>query len=108
LLVHPVLDRPQLIGISRHITGACSIQQVAWDSSQWVLSGASESVAGQEYILFFHVPDNVAVGEARASAKSGAVVPVHLERTGALLSAAFEGGPEVVSWQLGFAPEAKH
>ena len=107
VLVHPVLDRPQLIGISRHITGACSIQELAWDSSQWVLSGASESVAGQEYILFFHVPDNVAVGEARASAKSGAAVPVHLERTGALLSAAFEGGPEVVSWQVGFAPEAK-
>ena len=105
VLVHPLLGRPQLIGISRHITGACSIQELAWDSAQNVFRGASETVEGQKYILFFYVPDKMSAVRAQASTKSHGEFPVQLQRSGALLSVAFPGGPAPVSWQIGFAPQ---
>jgi hypothetical protein len=33
VLVHRLLDRPQLIGTSRHITGAYSIRDLSWDAA---------------------------------------------------------------------------
>jgi len=105
VLVHPVLGRPQLIGLSRHITGACSIQEMAWDSQQNVLRGISETVEGQRYTLFLYVPDKMSAVRAQASAKSQGEVPVQTERRGALLSIAFPGGPAPVSWEIGFAPQ---
>jgi hypothetical protein len=105
VLVHPVLGRPQLIGLSRHITGACSIQELAWDSQQNVLGGTSETVTGQKYTLFIYVPDKMSAVKAHASSKRQLEVPVQLERSGALLSVSFPGGPDPVSWQIGFAAQ---
>ena len=39
LLIHPLENHPQLVGTSRHITGAYSIQQVEWDQAQKQLAG---------------------------------------------------------------------
>ncbi len=106
VLIHPLLNRPQLIGTSRHISGAHSIQDLVWDGPQSVLRGASEIVAGEKYTLFVHVPEKMAVSKAQAATRHGGEVPVHREQSGSLLSVSFEGSPEAVIWELEFASEA--
>jgi hypothetical protein len=103
VLVHPWLNRPQLIGASRHITGAYSIRDLVWDGSQQALRGASETVPGQGYTLFLYVPDNAALSKVFATAKGPGEVPVHHRQTGNLLSVTLQGRPEPVQWQLDFA-----
>ena len=68
-LLHPVLNRPQLVGTSRHITGAYSIEDLAWDSSKKRLRGASETVPGDSYTLWFYVPEGVTVAQVRAESQ---------------------------------------
>jgi hypothetical protein len=102
LLVHPWLNRPQLVGASRHITGAYSIQDLVWDAPQQALRGASETVPGQEYTLFIYVPEKTALSKVQATAKGAGEVPVHHRQTGNLLSVSFQGRPEAVQWQIDF------
>ena len=52
LAVRPVLDRPQLISTSRHITqGLVDVANVSWDTATHTLSGVSQTVAGDRYEL---------------------------------------------------------
>ncbi len=102
LQIHPVLNRPQLIGISRHITGAYSILDQAWDTSRTELRGSSETVPGEDYTLFVYVPEGVAVSQTQATAQ-GAKVPVQHELTGHSLKVSFKGQKEAVAWQVKFA-----
>jgi len=102
VLVHPWVNHPQLIGISRHITGAYSLRDLVWDGSQQGLRGASETVPGQEYTLFLYLPENAAPSKVQATAEGGGEVPVHARQTGNLLSVSFQGRPETVQWQIDF------
>ena len=68
LFVHPLLDRPQLVGISRHISGSFSLNNVTWDEKKRTLRGTSETVAEDPYTLWIHVPDGVHVAQAKAKA----------------------------------------
>jgi hypothetical protein len=57
LTVRPQLDRPQLLGTSRHITqGADDLEQLAWDDGSATLSGTSRLVADDPYELRFTLP----------------------------------------------------
>jgi hypothetical protein len=52
LAVRPVLDRPQLISTSRHITqGLVDVIEERWDAKTRTLSGVSQTVAGDPYEL---------------------------------------------------------
>jgi hypothetical protein len=52
LAVRPVLDRPQLISTSRHITqGIVDVEQERWDAATRTLSGVSQTVANDPYEL---------------------------------------------------------
>ncbi len=52
LAVRPVLERPQLIATSRHITqGLADVTAERWDSATRTLSGISETVTGDRYEL---------------------------------------------------------
>ena len=102
-LLHPLLNRPQLIGISRHITGAYSILDLRWEASRDLLLGSSETVAGDGYALFIHVPEGMTVSGVRATTKGQRSVPVHHELTRNSLKVSFQGQPEVVDWEVGFA-----
>jgi hypothetical protein len=106
LLIHPLLNRPQLIGTSRHITGAYSISDLGWDRSRNRLQGSSESVPGETYTLFINVPEGMSVAKARAAAKGASEVPVHQEMTGNSLSLSFKGQQEAVDWEVEFATKA--
>ena len=103
LLVHPVLNRPQLVGNSRHITGAFSILELAWDSSKNTLHGSVQPVPGDNYTLWVYVPEGVAVSRTRAATKGGSVVPVQHELTGNSLMVSFLGQREAVDWEVEFA-----
>ncbi len=52
------LDHPQLVSTSRHITqGACEIRRLEWNENECTLRGVSSVVEGDEYIMYFYVPD---------------------------------------------------
>jgi len=105
-LIHPLLNRPQLIGTSRHITGAYSILGLAWDSSGNRLTGSSRTVPGQDYVLWIYVPQGETVSHVVARTDKNQEVPVHDELTANSLKVSFQGQPEPVNWEVMFVQKA--
>jgi hypothetical protein len=103
LLIHPRQQNPQLLATSRHITGAYSILDLNWDGIKSQLSGSSETVSGEPYVLFFYVPDDMMVSLSRAETVGNSAIPVQAERDGNLVRMSFPGQPEMVKWTLGFS-----
>ncbi len=106
ILIHPLLNRPQLVGTSRHITGAYSILDLAWDASKSRLRGSSQTVPGEAYALWIYVPEAVTVSQVRATAKEDREVPVRHELTGNSLTVSFQGQQEAVDWEVEFLANA--
>ena len=102
VLVHRLLNRPQLIGTSRHITGAYSIQDLAWNAASNTLQGLSEIVPGQDYTLFIHLPPGAAAASTPTASTGGKAIPVRQERKGDLLSVSFKSPESPVAWQVKF------
>jgi hypothetical protein len=102
LLLHPLLGRPQLIGTSRHISGSYSILELAWNATKNQLHGKSETVPGDTYRLFFHVPAGFQVAQVRASTPGGHDIAAHFEQTGNALEISIPGQSEAVDWQVLF------
>lgn len=105
-LIHRVLNRPQLIGTSRHITGAYSILRLEWDASRNRLSGSSRTVPGREYALSIYVPTGHSVSKVGARTGKNQEVEVHDELTGNLLKVSFQGRQEPMEWAITFRPKA--
>jgi hypothetical protein len=99
--IHPLLDHPQLIGTSRHISGAYSIRDLAWDESKRELHGTSETIAGDQYTLFVYVPDQTSVSQVQVTPLDG-VLGQKLQEN--LLSVSFKGVPTPVNWRIAFGP----
>jgi hypothetical protein len=102
LLIHPLQNRPQLIGNSRHISGSYSILDISWDSSKRILSGSSQSVPGDLYSLFIYVPSGMKVIHLQAKTEGGKEIKTEQELSGNSLKLSFEGQAEVVQWEVGF------
>lgn len=107
-LVHPLLDRPQLIGTSRHITGAYSIRDLTWDGSKNLLRATSDAVPGDDYTLWFHVPKGVDVSHVEAEVNGKGKIPAHYQLADGSLGASFKGQEEPVQWEIGFRGTASH
>lgn len=105
-LIHPLLNRPQLIRTSRHITGAYSIRALTWEASKNSLRGSSQGVPGEDYALFIYVPKDMSVSRIQAAATGSRQVPVRHEGTGNSLRVSFEGQPEAVDWKVESAKNA--
>lgn len=101
-LIHPLLAIPQLVGSSRHITGAYSIKGLDWESSQDRLRGASETVPGDDYTLWFYVPEGFTMAQAHATSAGKEGIPVHYQVAGNSLQVTFTGQQEVVNWDVQF------
>jgi len=100
LLIHPLLDHPQLMGNSRHISGAYSISDLSWDGAVNRLQGTSETVAGEQYTLFVHVPQ----GYKQVGAKTSAgVARVQEGSETGMVTVAFQGNGAPVQWEVEFA-----
>jgi hypothetical protein len=102
LLVHRLLDRPQLLGTSRHITGAYSIGKLSWDAASNTLRGVSEVVPGEDYTLFIHCPQGAPTAVTATASGAGQSVPVRQEMKGNLLSVRFNSQQSPVDWQVRF------
>jgi len=102
LLVHRLLSRPQLIGTSRHITGAYSIQDLSWDAAGNALYGLSEIVPGADYTLFIHLPPGMTATPTPTATAGANPIEVLQERNGNLLSVTFKSPKSPVSWQVKF------
>jgi hypothetical protein len=99
--IHPLLNRPQLIGTSRHITGAYSTLDVNWDGSTRRLRGSSQAVAGEPYRLWFYLPNKFLVSRVTA-VRRGGEVPVQQQKVGNSLMISFQGQPEQLDWEIQF------
>jgi hypothetical protein len=104
--VHALEERPQLIGTSRHITGAYSIMDMEWNSSKNSLSGSSETVQGDIYTLFIYVPDGMDISHVQATIGDNREVKVNQVLVGNSLKLSFQGQPETVKWQVIFSGKA--
>jgi hypothetical protein len=102
LLIHPLLNRPQLVGTSRHITGAYSIKELAWDGPANSLRGTSQTVPGDDYTLWVYVPNGLAVSSVRANTRRKAVVPVQHDLIKNSLKLMFPGQRDLVRWEVNF------
>jgi len=101
-VIRPVLERPQLVATSRHITGTVSVKQLAWDPSESTLSGTSEIVEGAPYSLFIHVPDGMEVSKVNSKAE----ILFH-KTTDQILEVKFAGrlvkeGQNIINWTIEF------
>jgi hypothetical protein len=103
LSIHPMLNRPQLIANSRHITGAYSILDQEWNSAKSKLSGTSQSVPGEGYTLWFYIPKGVNAQSLKVAAKGNREVPAQHLLKDNLLMVSFEGQAEPVTWELSSA-----
>jgi hypothetical protein len=103
LAIHPVLNRPQLIGNSRHITGAYSILDERWDGLKNVLSGISTAVPGEPYTLWFYVPKGMGVLNVNVTVKGGGKIPARSRLEDTTLMVSFEGKPDPATWTINFA-----
>jgi len=113
IAIVPCLDRPQLVGTSRHVTqGVLDVASVAWDAEKHVLTGRSVVVGGDPYELRITAPP---VGGKTWSARSaeafgaGATqaLPLKLRQAGPLVRVTIDSptGGEV-RWQVRFARTA--
>jgi hypothetical protein len=101
-LIHRVLNRPQLIRTSRHITGAYSILKLAWDASRNSLSSSSRTVPAHEYALWVYDPQGETVSYFSARTVGNEDAPVRHAPNSKLLNVSFLGQAEPVDWKITF------
>jgi hypothetical protein len=102
VLIHPLGDKPQLVGDSRHISGAYSILDLEWDASARKLRGSSRTVPGEDYAIWIFVPDGMAASRAQAKADGTGAVSIGLDQSGNSLKVVFSGAQEALSWEVEF------
>ena len=102
LLVRRLLNLPQLLGTSRHITGAYSVSDLAWNAGSRKLSGSAITVPGDPYTLWVYVPKGMSLSAVRAGVHGGAPLTVEKRTAGNLLTASFPGQSQPVAWEMDF------
>jgi len=68
-VIKEILDRPQLVATTRHITCAVSVKEMNWDPDSKALSGLSEIIAGSPYSVFIHIPQGMSVSEVDSNSE---------------------------------------
>ena len=106
LLIHRLLDRPQVLGTSRHITGAYSVAKLSWNAAARKLAGEAATVPAEPYVLWVHVPRGLTLARLRAAAQGGAELPVDRRIAGDLLTVSFSGAARPVEWEMEFQKAA--
>jgi hypothetical protein len=102
LLIHPLTNRPQLIGNSRHISGSYSIVSQSWDMTKKDLHGESLTVAGKAYTLWFAIPDGYEKASVQVSGKDGKAISSEWRHQGQFASLRFTGTGEAAEWRVQF------
>jgi len=97
-MIRRLVERPQLLATNRHITGAFSIKENAWNESQLILSGTSETVPGAIYSLFVYVPEEMNIAKVDANVENLS----HKMYSNRLLKVSFIGYRTSIDWKLSF------
>ena len=101
LLIHPSTGHPQLVGISRHITGAFSLDGYHWDPQSHRLSGVSEAIPGERYALTFYVPHGERFLRATATC-GGKRLAIASTQADSAVTVSFPGQSGKVEWEIWF------
>lgn len=102
ICLHPLLNRPQLVGNSRHISGSYSVLGVAWDNNSQTLRGSVQTISGSPYTLWIYVPDGRNAARVTASAGEHEIQVTHAQ-DGNALHVTFTGQTVPVKWEVAFA-----
>jgi hypothetical protein len=102
LSIHPFLNRPQLMGNSRHISGAYSILNQQWNSAKATLTGNSQPVPGEDYKLWFYIPERMSVTKVVVSKNGNQEIPAKHSLEGQSFLLTIPGQAEPVKWELSF------
>ncbi|MFW5944059.1 MAG: alpha-galactosidase [Bacteroidota bacterium] len=98
LIVKEVNERPQLLATSRHLTCAYSINKLNWDEEQKALTGTSQTVPGEPYTLFIHIPENYEFDHMKIDAKNAS----HQIQSNGIVEVAFGGQEKPTDWKIVF------
>jgi hypothetical protein len=98
LIIKKSTDRPQFLAASRHLTSAFSIKNVKWNLSKNLLSGVSETVPGDSYTVYVHVPATWSVNQIKSDCKDFQYVMTNDN----LLEISFAGVKNLVRWDISF------
>ena len=98
LIVKEVSEVPQLLATSRHLTAAYSIRELDWNDQEKTLTGTSQTVPGEPYTLYIHIPGDHEFVAAQVQADDY----THRLKPGGMLQVRFTGQEEPVEWQLSF------
>ena len=101
LLIYPLQSHPQLVGLSRHISGSYSLRELTWDSSENILRGTSDSVEGDPYTLWINVPPGFSLQRVKAVSENVGI-PIEKEFAGSSLKIRFQGVAKLVRWEIKF------
>ena len=102
LSIHRDLNQPQLIGDSRHITGAYSILDLEWNKSKDTLRGSSQTVPGEDYTLWIYLPSGTTVSQVQAMEGDNHPIAVRHTLDGNSLKVSFQSQSEIVHWAVEF------
>ena len=102
LLIHPLADRPQLIGNSRHISGTYSILSQGWNGTEKELHGESATIPGEPYTLWFSIPDGYKKSLVQVSLKIGKAIDAEWHQEGGFGRLSFTGADGPVEWRIRF------
>lgn len=98
LIIRKATENPQLLATSRHLTAACSIQEMNWNSEEKSLTGTSKTVPGDQYTLFIYMPENFEFDKTRINAEN----ITHKTHSNNILEVGFTGKEEPVKWEIVF------
>ena len=107
LAIYPELGHPQLVGNSRHISGAFSVLANAWDANQQVLSGKAQTVGEDLYTAWVYCPRGVSAESVQGTDADGKTIAVEKTVKGDLVGISFRGAGEAVSWSVHFSRDNK-
>jgi hypothetical protein len=101
--LYPLLNHPQLVGNSRHISGTYSVLDVMWDDATKTLAGSAQAVAGDPYTLWIYVPSGYVVSQVTTSTDAGRPISAENFQESKSLRLTFTGANEPVKWTVTFA-----
>ena len=103
LAIHAIEGHPQLVGNSRHISGAFSVLAQAWDEHLAMLTGKAQTVGGDSYTAWVYVPEGFSVTGAQAKTADGKTIEASQTANGHLIGISFRGAGQAVDWSIQFA-----
>ena len=97
LIIRKLTNQPQIVAVSRHISGVYSIKNLSWDDGKKELSGISATIPGVDYTLYVYIPENISFSKASSNAEV-----LSQKVNGKLLQVTLKGQKNPVDWTLAF------